>query len=52
MLVLLFAGVAAGWIWYGALRGDWTIIISNSISVLINIVIVVLTISEVNEKKV
>ena len=43
MLVILFAGIA-GWIWYGALKEDWIIIIANSISIVINSVIVVLTI--------
>jgi MtN3 and saliva related transmembrane protein len=38
MLATLFAGLCA-WIVYGLLKTDWIIIISNSFSLLINIVI-------------
>ena len=37
MLVVLFAGGVL-WIVYGVMREDWIIIISNSVSTLINIV--------------
>lgn len=36
MLAVLFAGLAL-WVWYGALKKDWIIIISNGFSLLINI---------------
>ena len=42
MLALLFAGIA-GWIYYGILKEDWIIIISNSVSLLLNACIVGLT---------
>jgi MtN3 and saliva related transmembrane protein len=38
MLGTLFAGLCA-WIVYGVLKTDWIIIISNSFSVLVNIII-------------
>jgi MtN3 and saliva related transmembrane protein len=42
MLGVLLAGLGL-WIYYGALKNDWIIIISNSIAVLINLATTVLT---------
>jgi MtN3 and saliva related transmembrane protein len=42
MLMLLFAGLA-GWIYYGCLKNDWIIIVSNSFSLTINIIISILS---------
>jgi MtN3 and saliva related transmembrane protein len=39
MLVILLAGVA-GWIWYGVIRNDYPIIITNSFSLLVNLTII------------
>jgi MtN3 and saliva related transmembrane protein len=39
MLLILLAGIA-GWIWYGILKNDFPIIITNSFSLLVNLVIV------------
>ena len=36
MLVVLLGGVSL-WIWYGVLNQDWIIIISNAVSVLLNL---------------
>jgi MtN3 and saliva related transmembrane protein len=41
MLLVLFVGVGC-WIVYGILKKDWIIIISNSFSLIINIVLTVL----------
>jgi MtN3 and saliva related transmembrane protein len=38
MLIILFCGLGL-WIWYGVEKEDWIIIISNSVSLLINITI-------------
>jgi MtN3 and saliva related transmembrane protein len=38
MLSVLLAGVAL-WVWYGALQNDWIIVISNSVSALLNLCI-------------
>ena len=43
MLGVLFAGVAL-WIYYGVLKKDMIIVISNSISLLLNIAIVIVSI--------
>ncbi len=43
MLVVLFAGVGC-WIAYGIMKSDWIIIISNSFSFIINLVLTALTI--------
>ena len=43
MLLVLFIGLA-GWVYYGILREDWIIIISNSFSLLVNVAIGVLSI--------
>ena len=37
MLVILFTGLVL-WIYYGALRSDWIIIIANSFAALINLI--------------
>ncbi|MBC7536167.1 MAG: SemiSWEET transporter [Ferruginibacter sp.] len=42
MLMVLFAGVGT-WIIYGVLKKDWIIIISNSCSLIINVVLTILT---------
>lgn len=42
MLGILLTGLVL-WIYYGALKGDWIIIISNSVAVLINVATTVLT---------
>ena len=38
MLAVLFVGLGL-WIWYGLLKEDWIIIISNSFSFIINIIL-------------
>ena len=43
MLVVLFTGLAL-WIWYGFLKSDWIIIISNSFALIINFIIGALTV--------
>ena len=35
-LLILFAGLAF-WIWYGLLRTDWPVIVTNVVAILINI---------------
>jgi MtN3 and saliva related transmembrane protein len=40
MLGTLLAGLA-GWIWYGILKTDWPIIVTNCFSFVINILIIV-----------
>ena len=39
MLFVLLAGISL-WIWYGALKKDWPIIITNSFSVCVNLIII------------
>ena len=39
MLVTLLAGVGA-WVYYGYLKNDWPIMITNSFSLLINLMII------------
>jgi MtN3 and saliva related transmembrane protein len=41
MLAVLLAGLA-GWVWYGILKNDYPIIITNSFSFLTNITIIIL----------
>lgn len=41
MLIILFAGIGL-WVYYGFLRLDWPIIITNSFSLLINGTLIVL----------
>jgi len=48
MLVVLFTGLAL-WIWYGFLKSDWIIIISNSFALIINFAIGALTIRYKND---
>jgi MtN3 and saliva related transmembrane protein len=43
MLAVLIVGLAI-WIWYGTVKEDWIIIISNAFSLLINLIIVSLNI--------
>jgi MtN3 and saliva related transmembrane protein len=42
MLALLFIGLVA-WIYYGILKKDWIIIISNAFSLLVNVTIAILS---------
>ncbi len=50
MLAILIAGLGL-WIWYGFKKDDWIIIISNAVSVIININILVLQIIFKEKKK-
>jgi MtN3 and saliva related transmembrane protein len=43
MIVVLITGVSL-WIWYGILKDDFPIIVTNSFSLLINIVMIILRI--------
>ena len=43
MLFILLTGLA-GWVWYGLLKEDYPIIITNSFSFLVNIATIVFTI--------
>lgn len=43
MLAILFTGLAL-WVWYGFLKTDWIIIISNLFALLLNLVIGILAI--------
>jgi len=43
MLAILFVGVG-GWVYYGFLKDDWIIIISNGFSFLINSILIFLTV--------
>ena len=43
MLFILLAGLA-GWVWYGILKNDYPIIITNSFSFLVNTAIIFCTI--------
>ncbi|MEO5979844.1 MAG: SemiSWEET family transporter [Chryseolinea sp.] len=36
MLIVLLGGVGL-WVWYGVLKSDWIIVISNAVSALINL---------------
>jgi len=38
MMAVLFVGLGL-WIWYGVLKEDWIIIVSNSFSFIINIIL-------------
>jgi MtN3 and saliva related transmembrane protein len=42
MLSVLLIGLGF-WVWYGCLKKDWIIIISNSFSILVNLVTIVLS---------
>ena len=41
MLLVLMTGLAL-WVWYGIVKKDWPIIITNSFSLLVNIAILIL----------
>lgn len=41
MLLVLIAGVSL-WIWYGFLKSDWPIMVTNCISLLVNLTMLVL----------
>jgi MtN3 and saliva related transmembrane protein len=43
MLFILLTGLAA-WIWYGVLKNDYPIIITNSFSLLVNLIVIFFTI--------
>ena len=43
MLFVLFAGISA-WIWYGFLKKDFPIIITNFVSLVVNILIITFSI--------
>jgi len=43
MLFILLGGLA-GWVWYGILKEDYPIIITNSFSFLVNVAIIFFTI--------
>ncbi len=43
MLAVLFIGLC-GWVYYGILKEDWIIIISNSFSLLVNLLICIFSI--------
>lgn len=43
MLCILITGLGL-WVWYGVVKEDWIIIISNGISILINLTILFLNI--------
>lgn len=49
MIGILMAGLVL-WIWYGVKKSDWIIIISNAVSLLININIVVLNLLYLKRK--
>ncbi|MES2761764.1 MAG: SemiSWEET transporter [Bacteroidota bacterium] len=42
MMAVLFIGLVL-WIWYGFLKEDWIIIISNGFSLMINLITVILS---------
>lgn len=48
MLILLFIGLSL-WVWYGIEKTDWIIIISNSFSLVINILLVILSVKYKNK---
>ena len=41
MLILLFLGLSM-WVWYGWIKNDWPILLTNSFSLLTNIVLMFL----------
>ncbi len=43
MLIILLLGLCT-WIWYGITKEDWPIIITNSFSLLINVLVIAFTI--------
>jgi MtN3 and saliva related transmembrane protein len=50
MLIVLMTGVAT-WVVYGVLRQDWPIIVTNSFSLLLNIVMMFLRLKYGRDKK-
>jgi MtN3 and saliva related transmembrane protein len=50
MLIILFCGLG-GWIWYGILKKDYPIIVTNSFSLLVNSLIIFFTIKYQDTKK-
>jgi MtN3 and saliva related transmembrane protein len=42
-LIVLITGLA-GWVWYGCMKSDWPIILTNSFSVLVNMFVIFFTI--------
>ena len=48
MLLVLFAGLGL-WVYYGILKNDWIIIVSNSFSVIVNLLLAVFTIKYKNK---
>jgi len=44
MLVVLVVGLA-GWIWYGILKNDYPIIITNAFSFTVNVLIIIFTVT-------
>lgn len=49
MLIILFAGIGC-WVTYGIMKNDWIIIISNSFSFIVNLILTTLTIKYKAEK--
>ena len=49
MLLILLAGLSL-WVWYGFLKNDWPIIITNIFSLIINVIMVVLRYKYRNNK--
>jgi MtN3 and saliva related transmembrane protein len=43
MLFILLTGLAA-WVWYGVLKNDYPIIVTNSFSLLVNLAVIFFTI--------
>ena len=50
MLVVLLAGLS-GWIWYGILKNDYPIIVTNAFSFLTNLAIIILSLHYSRGKK-
>ena len=48
MLLVLFAGLGL-WVYYGILKTDWIIIVSNSFSFIVNLLLAVFTIKYKNK---
>ncbi|MEP7165972.1 MAG: SemiSWEET transporter [Ferruginibacter sp.] len=48
MLTILFAGLGL-WVYYGILKNDWIIIVSNSFSFIINLILAIFTLKYKNE---
>jgi MtN3 and saliva related transmembrane protein len=43
MLIVLLIGLGC-WVWYGMLREDWPIVITNSFSFLVNSLVIIFTV--------